>query len=319
MLAELLEGYEQKEIEFLVSGFEEGFKIPAEAFEYDTTTGNHASVMNNVEVVDSIVQKEIKLGRVRGPFDYPPLTKFHVSPLGLIPKHEPGSYRLIHNLSFPPDESVNAAIPRELCTVTYETLDDALGWVLYFGKGCLMAKADIEEAYRNIPIHPESQHLLGFTWNGKLYYDCCLPFGLSYSCRLFERFATALQWILINEYKVDGISHLLDDFMHFGPANDDSCRTGISCFMLICRRLNIPVKQSKTVPPTTCAVLHGIEVNTEAIEVRLPCDKLNKAIQAISKIEYREKIRKRELQAVISLLAFLCRVVMPCRTLLRRL
>ena len=124
--------------------------------------------------------------------------------------------------------------------MSYQCLDDALDLIVKFGRGCRIAKADIEEAYRIVPIHPESCHLLGFTWGGKLFYDRSLPFGLSYSCRLFERFATALHWILTNKFNVKALTHILDDFMYFGPSDDDSCRVGLSCFILMCSKLNIP-------------------------------------------------------------------------------
>ena len=46
-----------------------------------------------------------------GPFDNPPFKKFHVSPIKLHKKTEPGKFRLIHNLSWPYDEtSVNGGI-----------------------------------------------------------------------------------------------------------------------------------------------------------------------------------------------------------------
>ena len=41
-----------------------------------------------------------------------------------------------------------------------------------------MVKADIQEAYRMVPVHPEDQHLLGMHWEGFLYIDKVLPFGL---------------------------------------------------------------------------------------------------------------------------------------------
>ena len=68
------------EREFLVTGFKEGFRIPAEVFPDDAATRNHPSVMGNTGVVEDIIKKEIKLGRVCGPFEYPPLNNFHVSP-----------------------------------------------------------------------------------------------------------------------------------------------------------------------------------------------------------------------------------------------
>ena len=59
------------------------------------------------------LKKEMKMGRIAGPFNMPPFKKIRVSPLAVIPKSTPGEYRLIHNLSAPLGKSVNSFIPLE--------------------------------------------------------------------------------------------------------------------------------------------------------------------------------------------------------------
>lgn len=68
-----------------------------------------------------------------------------------------------------------------------------------------MAKTDIEDAFRVIPIHPADYYLLGFTWEGQYYYDKCLPMGASSSCQIFESFSSALQWVMENVFNASGI------------------------------------------------------------------------------------------------------------------
>ena len=75
--------------------------------------------------------------------------------------------------------------------------------------------------FRLLPIHVEDRCILGFTWpseNGSLQYfmDCCLPTDLSASCHSFERFSSALQWIMTEKYGAS-MSHLLDDFLSVQP------------------------------------------------------------------------------------------------------
>ena len=50
--------------------------------------------------------------------------------------------------------------------------------VLSKGQGALLGKMDIEQAYRNIPVTAQDSWLLGMQWEGKLYVDRVLPFGL---------------------------------------------------------------------------------------------------------------------------------------------
>ena len=108
-----------------------------------------------------------------------------ISLLGLGPKKNPGEFRVIHHLSFPENSSINDGIPDYLCTVQYQTVDDAIKLVKFYGKNCLISKTDIENSFKIIPIHPNDQELLAFAIQGQYFYDKTLPMGLSYSCKLF--------------------------------------------------------------------------------------------------------------------------------------
>ena len=50
--------------------------------------------------------------------------------------------------------------------------------MLQLGKGSEMAKIDVRQAYRNVPVHPRDRHLLGMEWQGRVLIDGALPFGL---------------------------------------------------------------------------------------------------------------------------------------------
>ena len=66
--------------------------------------------IRNPSAVNEKLSKELKLGRIAGPFSEKPLSSLRLSPLGLIPKKAPGEFRLIHHLSFPYGTSVNSHI-----------------------------------------------------------------------------------------------------------------------------------------------------------------------------------------------------------------
>lgn len=69
-----------------------------------------------------------------------------------------------------------------------------------------MAKPDIEDAFRKIPIFPLDYHLLGFSWQGQFYFDKCLPMGASSSCQILGIFSVALiQWIMQSKYGAGGV------------------------------------------------------------------------------------------------------------------
>ena len=65
------------------------------------------------------------------------------------------------DLSFPAGRSVNDGIPKELCSLRYITIDDAIDHILSMGPGTHLAKIDIKSAFRLIPVHVADRHLLG--------------------------------------------------------------------------------------------------------------------------------------------------------------
>ena len=151
---------------------------------------NHPSALTNLSVVDERVAAELTAGRLLGPTS-PQLTPFvHTSPLGLVPKpHQPNKWRLICDLSSPPDHSVNDGISPDLCSLRYASVQDAVNVIQLLGKGTQLVKLDIKDAYRIVPVHPADYHLLGVAWRGNIYIDRALPFGLRSAPKIFSALA----------------------------------------------------------------------------------------------------------------------------------
>ena len=77
------------------------------------------------------------------------------------------------------------------------------------------------------------------------YYDRCMPMGCSSSCKTFETFSTALEWIARQKLEVDELLHLLDDFL-FVSATYIQCQSNLTRFMCLCNQLGIPIAPDKT-------------------------------------------------------------------------
>lgn len=302
----------------LVEGFQKGFKLGYEGPRKARTSKNSLSLDLSPELVRTKIDKESQKGRVAGPFLAPPIQNLQCSPVALIPKKAPGEFRLIHNLSAPKGKSINDGIPRESATVKYQTLDQAFEVITQLGRGALLAKADIEDAFRLIPIHPSDYGLLGFMFQGRYFIDKCLPFGCASSCRLFEAFSSAIHWIMKSRYNAN-IVHIIDDFLFIAPPNTQKCKKDLTRFMALARDIGFPIKHAKTVWPTTCIEFMGIVIDTAAMEARLPQDKIDKCRNQLQTFLIREKATLKELQSLIGLLSFACKVVRPGRAFLRRL
>jgi hypothetical protein len=83
-------------------------------FDLGVTQGEKLSPARMKVGVSSVlrdkIMDEVSRGRVMGPFKTPPVEDFQISPLLVVAKKTPGSFRLIHNLSAPRGGSVNEAI-----------------------------------------------------------------------------------------------------------------------------------------------------------------------------------------------------------------
>lgn len=72
--------------------------------------------------MDEYINKELQAGQILGPFpSLPP--GWIVLPLGLVPKKEANSFRVIHDLSFPKGQGINDLIPNHITSVQYEDFD----------------------------------------------------------------------------------------------------------------------------------------------------------------------------------------------------
>lgn len=316
----LLYGYDDHLKKFLIDGFSVGFSLHSNLSEMGSRSiKNHKSALEHLDIVDEKIKKEMDKGRVKGPFDSHPFENFICSPIGLVPKKELGQFRLIHDLSYPKGASVNSNIPPEFSAVNYQNIETVIDIVQSYGHNCLMSKSDIQEAFRLIPIKQSDHRLLGFSWRGKFYHDCVLAFGASSSCQIFEKFSSALQWILNKKFNILGISHLLDDFFFCGKKDTSECLNALQTFLAMAEHLGVPIKQEKTHYPTTCLTIYGIEIDSTEMVARLPLDKIEKISALLLKYKCKRKISLKNLQSLLGLLNFACSVIIPGRAFLRRL
>ncbi|KAJ1089006.1 hypothetical protein NDU88_002160 [Pleurodeles waltl] len=282
-LAHILKDYPRpSERVMLFRGFSEGFRIPYAGPSVTREANNLQSAKEAPGIVQEKLEMELQLGRVAGPFACPPLPNFIVSPLGIVPKKELGKYRMIHHLSYPKGASVNDYLEEGSCSVGYASFDEAVDLVRAAGIGALMAKADIESAFRLLPVHPGSFHILGMKWAGQYFYDKCMPMGCAVSCSLFETFACFLEWAL-KEQKPPGSSlHYLDDFLFIGKAGSDECRATLNAFEHLSRALGVPLAPEKTQGPSECLTFLGIEIDSTSGICRLPEDKYEELLFAVT-------------------------------------
>ena len=307
--------------DYLLQGLTKGFRI---GFDYTNHScraakRNHPSALNCPEVISESIAKEVAAGRLIGPFTPACVPYAHISSLGAVPKkHSSNKWRLILDLSHPRHHSVNDGIRKDLCSLSYTSVDNVVRKILSMGRGTMLAKIDIEHAFRNIPVHPDDRHLLGMAWDGSIYIDTVLPFGLRSAPKIFNAVADGLQWIACGR-GVSDLDHLLDDFITTGQPNSDECARNLDILVDTCRILGMPIAPSKTEGPATTLVFLGIEVDSISMQLRLPLSKLHRLQATTQEWAGRKTCTKHDLQSLIGQLHDASIIIRPGRTFIRRL
>lgn len=309
-------------VSYLLLGMEKGFHIGFNrAYDLKSAKSNMKSALLHPDVVRDYLEAERVRGTLLGPF-LPADTKgVHINRFGVLEKKQAGKWRLIVDLSHPAKYSVNNGISPELCSLTYTKVDQVAQKILELGPGTEMGKIDVKSAYRIVPVHPADRHLLGMQWDGQVYVDAALPFGLRSAPKIFNALADALEWIL----KHKGVLHLwhyLDDFITIGSPGTEECKLFMDIMIETCRRLGVPLAECKMVGPVLCIVFLGIEINSVAMELRLPLEKLLRVKELVAEWLAKsphKRWKKRELLSVAGHLQHAAVVVKPGRTFIRRL
>ena len=297
---------------YIRRGFQQGFRIgfsnPSSPLR--DTSRNHPSAYQHTNTVSEHLATEIRAGRI---IRADPPSPTHINPLGLVPKSgQPRKFRLIMDLSSPHDYSVNDGINPELCSLKYAAIDQAMLFIQIFGRGALLAKIDLQNAYRVVPVHPIDQPLLGLKWNGTIYRDTVLPFGLRSAPKIFTAVAEALAWAMVS-IGVSSFLHYLDNFLFMGPATDSTTDTSLQLALSTCAQISFPVSHHKTVGPTHKLTFLGIEIDTIAGTKSLPVDKLHRLKELLSEWQDRTSAPKRDLLSLLDHLSHASTVIRPGR------
>ena len=334
--------YDRQESLFLIDGFTNGFDIGYNGSQVRQSTSDNIpfTVGNELDMWEKIM-KEVKGKRYAGPFNEIPFENYIQSPIGLVPKAG-NKTRLIFHLSFefPKEEegggSVNGCTPRELCSVTYNGLDDAIkncplmsekAEIINGHKIIYLGKTDLSMAFRVLPLKKGC-----FQWlilkaidprDGKVKYfvEKCLPFRASISCSHYQRFSNALKHILkfrCGDCACNAIMNYLDDFL-FIAILKAICNRLINEFLQLCGELQVLVALEKTEWATdSCIIVFlGILLYGRRLLISIPLEKQEKALKLLNNFMDCKKATIKQAQALTGYLNFLTKAIPAGRTFMR--
>ena len=261
--------------------------------------------------------KETTAGRRAGPFATIPFSNIQFSPIGTVPKKNSTKLRVIHHLSYPRDlsnSSINSQIEDIECE--YLAFSTVCNQIVKLGKGCLLSKFDINDAFRYIRVRKDQHYCLGMCFKGLYYYERVLPFGLKSAPALFELFATAINRF-ITYAGVAYIYHYMDDFICVSTLQTALAEYDITLKMF--EQLNIALSKDKLQAPTTRIEFLGLIIDTQLMQVQLPEDKLIRYRTELAQWRHKHTATRPEVQSLLGKLVHASRAIQHGRTFYQHL
>ena len=265
----------------------------------------HGIVFSDEEkkLIDLEVQKMLQKGAIRrASFD----PRQFISNLFIIPK-KCGDLRPVINLK-PLNEFVQY---HHFKMEGLNTLLDLLSGSEFF------TTIDLKDAYFSIPIHADHYKYLRFEWNSTLFEFICLPFGLSSAPRVFTKVLKPFVASIRNK----GIRLViyLDDMAIISSSRELSSQEA-AIVVQILESLGFIINREKSVLiPSQKIVFLGYVIDSVAMTVSLPGEKLNKLKEQTLSLSRKPQCSIRELAHVIGLIVSSFPAIKPARLYYRDL
>lgn len=268
---------------------------------------NYSSFLAAAEACSSVLTSELDRGLIVPAPEW--MLQYWVHPLGAVPKKN-GAVRIIHDCSAPRGESLNDR--QSYLYMPWASIDDILRLVT---PGCYMAGIDIQEYYRNFPVHPACWPLQCFRdAAGTVLLDSRLQFGHRMAPEVASRFSAALSRFLTESCDVDVVA-VMDDFT-LVKADPAACLKAWQQSCDVLQQLGFRLSQGvgKTEPPATKKVSLGLEIDSVAMTVGLCSVKLAKLSDLCSALLKQKYVTRKQLERVLGFLLWVSRVVYAGRT-----
>jgi len=308
----------------LLKGLSKGVRVGRPPAISVIESRNWPSSLELFKQVSEVIDNDLTHGRLYGPFVTPPYVNYIVSPLGAFLKRNSTKARVIHDLSYPAVGSVNSEIDPEDFSLQYSSIDDAVALCNSLHPVVpMLAKVDLKDAFKHIPIDPRDWHLMGFKWpdsggQERYFFNKVLSFGLRSAPALFDNYARHLPAFVAIEGFQSGLVRYVDDFL-IVSGNAPQCQSDLDCLVATCGKAGFAIQPSKVLPPSTIMEFLGIEIDTKRSVLRISDIRLAEIKSLLSEWSGRRTCSKRQLLRLIGKLAFVARVVRKGRAFLGRL
>ena len=230
-----------------------------------------------------LLDKEVRLGGMLGPFKEVPFRDPCFSPLNTVPKKDSLKRRLVVDLSYPRGNSINDGIPKDTYLGIHDkmvlpSVDELVERIVTLGRNCKIFKVDLSRAYKQIMLDPLSFEKMGFSFENLFFFDCSLSMGSRSSAKCCQRVTSAVVFIFVHR-NFFAINYL-DDLG--GCDTADRANAAFTELRTILQQFGLIEAINKVCPPSTCMLFLGIEVNMVNFTLRIPQDKLMEILEILA-------------------------------------
>ena len=217
----------------------------------------------------------IQEGFVAGPFLSPPLPGFRANSLMAIEQKD--KVRPVLNLSYPKGSSFNDNLDEDIIPKVKMASAKQFGQaILKAGKGAVMSKMDMKDAYKHVPAKVEDFRLQGMQWLGAFFVDTQQIFGASSAVPNFDKFADTTLDVTAADCQIprDLVHRILDDTACVAPAGSGWGLEFTQKYKENCANFNIrlaadcPLKE-KAFTNSTSGTVMGIQFDTTKLAWRI--------------------------------------------------
>lgn len=279
-------------------GLREGFWPYADTHygDWPTTWDNSQRPIRSDEegaFLRSQVKKEVEKGRFSPPFGPDLLPGMYSMPIHAVPKPGSAKFRLVTDHSAGLYALNHMISCDDIAGVTLDNVQD-LGRALRLIQEqdpeaeLVLWKADVSEAYRQMPMHPLWQVKQVVTVDSHRYVNHCNVFGGRASQRIFHAFMSLVIWIAVVKLLILYLYIYVDDSFSvqklrdrlFYPRYQKSLPTDLVRLLQLWDFIGLPHEEKKQIFGPELPII-GFDVEPNLMRVRMPEESKLRLITAL--------------------------------------
>jgi hypothetical protein len=270
-----------KDLRFGADAYQKSVLPPA-------TIPNARSAFKHGVMLTDKIAGWVDTGFMAGPFECPPMPGFRANSIMAVERN--GAVRPVINMSAPYGASFNDNLDTDQMEKVWMSTARSFSYTIREnGKGCVMSKYDLKDAYKNVPAKVEDWKYQGVKWLGRYFFETQMIFGASPSVANFDRLGNTIVALSVAKSGIprQNVHRTLDDIPVVAPKNSDFTQKFGMALKEICEKSGIKIadncpKNEKAFEHVTRGTVLGIGFDTEKLEWFVSEQKAGKLIRKVN-------------------------------------